>query len=268
MNKKYGLFFDIDGTLLDEVEDVIPDSAVDALKKAKENGHKIYVCSGRCLAIIPEEVKSIGFDGMICGCGTYIELGEKEVFHNLLDEDLQKRVIEDLLKYDIDGVLEGKEYSAFRRDIRIDHVKEIYTENGKFEGKKSFIPKTQCFWDQDFSFDKMALWHDEKSDMKAFIEKYKDVFEFIERDPTFYEAVPIGLSKATAIGQLCEMEGIDIKDTYAFGDSANDVSMLKKTGYSVAMKSGNPILFDKVDYVTDEVMNDGIYKAMEHFKLI
>lgn len=260
--EKYILFFDIDGTLIDEETDVIPKSVPPALKKAKENGHKLFLCSGRCRAIIPEDVLSLGFDGMVGGCGTYIEMAGEEVYHHTLPKELQQEVIADLLKYHIDGVLEGKEYSAFRHDYWMPVVKSIFTENGSFKAK------TQCFWDEEFSFDKMALWFDESSDMESFRKKYESKFEFILRDPTFYEIVPRGISKATGIQYVCDKLGVDIKHTISFGDSANDVSMLQCTGLSVAMGGGNPILFDKVDYVTTQVLEDGIANALRYLKII
>lgn len=40
------LFFDIDGTLIDEETDVVPESAKKALAAAKEKGHLLFICSG------------------------------------------------------------------------------------------------------------------------------------------------------------------------------------------------------------------------------
>ncbi len=259
------LFFDIDGTLIDEELDIVPESAAKALQEAKENGHRLFLCSGRCRAIIPKDVLELGFDGMVGGCGTYIEIGGAEVFHHTLSKELQQEIIEDLLKYHIDGVLEGKDCSAFRRDYWMPVVKSIFAENGNFT---SFAAKTQSYWDEEFSFDKMALWYDESSDMDSFRKKYEDRFEFIRRDPTFYEVVPRGISKATGIQAVCQRLDIDMSRTIAFGDSANDVSMLQCTARSVAMGGGNPILFDLVDYVTSPVMEDGIANALRHFGLI
>ena len=96
------LFFDIDGTLIDEETDVVPESAKKALAAAKEKGHLLFICSGRCLAIIPQNVVELGFDGLIGGCGTYIEMEGKEVYHHTLPMELQKEIIKDLEKYHID----------------------------------------------------------------------------------------------------------------------------------------------------------------------
>lgn len=260
--EKHILFFDIDGTLIDEEKDIVPESAKKALAQAKQNGHLLFICSGRCKAIIPEDVVNLGFDGMVGGCGTYIEIKGKEIFHNTLSKELQQEVISDLQRYHIDGVLEGKDCSAFRHDYWMPVVKNIFTENGSFKAR------TQCFWEEDFSFDKMALWFDGSSDMENFRKKYEPQFDFILRDPTFYEVVPKGISKATGIRYVCDKLGMDMEQSIAFGDSANDVSMLQCTGTSVAMGGGNPILFDLVDYVTDPVMEDGIANALKYLKLI
>ncbi len=266
--EKHVLFFDIDGTLIDEEKDIVPESAKRALREVKENGHLLFICSGRCRAIIPEDVIALGFDGIVGGCGTYIEIEGKEVFHHELEESLQKQIIRDLQNYHIDGVLEGRDCSSFRHDYWMPVVKSIFTENGSFMAESnSFTARTQCYWEEEFSFDKMALWFDESSDMESFRKKYENQFEFILRDPTFYEVVPKGISKATGIRYVCDKLGVDIGRTVAFGDSSNDLSMLQCAGYSVAMGGGNPILFDKVDHVTDPVMEDGIANALKYLKL-
>ena len=45
MDCKY-IFLDIDGTLVD-FQGKLADSALKALKTAKSNGHKLFVCTGR-----------------------------------------------------------------------------------------------------------------------------------------------------------------------------------------------------------------------------
>ena len=67
------IFFDIDGTILDEETNKIPESALEAIRKLKENGHLAIINTGRTKVILPELIKNSGFNGYICGCGTYIE---------------------------------------------------------------------------------------------------------------------------------------------------------------------------------------------------
>ena len=70
--EQYMLFFDIDGTLLDEKEGIVPESTVRALHQAKKNGHLLFLCTGRCKSIWPKDILEIGFDGVVGGCGTNI----------------------------------------------------------------------------------------------------------------------------------------------------------------------------------------------------
>ena len=41
------MFFDIDGTILSETTHTIPKSTVEGLQKAKEQGHLIFINTGR-----------------------------------------------------------------------------------------------------------------------------------------------------------------------------------------------------------------------------
>ncbi len=262
--RRYMLFFDIDGTLLDDREKVVPKSTVRALKKARENGHLTFICTGRCKNIWPNDILEIGFDGVVGGCGTNIYYHGEELLHATLPQDLQREIADDLTRFHIDGVLEGKVNTYFRKDYWMPVVVNIFKENGMFS------EACQHCWEEDeeLSFDKMALWFDESSDMESFKKKYEDRFSFILRDPTFYEVVPKDYSKATGIDFLCKRLGIAPEDTVGFGDSTNDLPMLAYTGISVAMGSGNPDIFSEVDYVTAPVMEDGIEQAMKKYNLI
>ena len=52
------LFFDIDGTILSEITHEIPESALVALRKAQENGHKTFINTGRTICSVPPMIKS------------------------------------------------------------------------------------------------------------------------------------------------------------------------------------------------------------------
>ena len=62
-NNRKLLFFDIDKTLLTPYPWTVPDSAKQALKEARYNGHLLFINSGRTYTMIPEIIKEMGFDG-------------------------------------------------------------------------------------------------------------------------------------------------------------------------------------------------------------
>ena len=76
------LFFDIDGTLITlDDSHTFPESTKQALLKAKDKGHKIFINTGRVRTAVDKQLKSFPFDGMVCGCGTYIEYEGKSLYH-------------------------------------------------------------------------------------------------------------------------------------------------------------------------------------------
>lgn len=62
------IFLDVDGTLVD-YGNKLPVSAVTAIRQARSNGHRVYICTGRSRAEVYPELWDIGLDGMIGGNG-------------------------------------------------------------------------------------------------------------------------------------------------------------------------------------------------------
>ena len=68
------VFFDIDGTVVDDDTQIIPESAVRAVERLRENGHLAVVNTGRPYSHIDPRVRQMAFGGWICGCGMEIRL--------------------------------------------------------------------------------------------------------------------------------------------------------------------------------------------------
>lgn len=56
---KYAIFVDVDGTLLDNKQQ-IPESAVYAIQNARKNGHYVFLNTGRCKAELFESILDVG----------------------------------------------------------------------------------------------------------------------------------------------------------------------------------------------------------------
>ena len=102
------IFFDIDGTLWDR-DNNIPQSTKEAIHQLQENGHQTFLCSGRTRVFInSEELLGMGFDGIVCGCGTFIEYKGKEMLYKEIDRELLKKAVQVFYDYDIAMVMEGR----------------------------------------------------------------------------------------------------------------------------------------------------------------
>ena len=69
------LFFDIDGTLIECNQDIyaITDNTRIALDKLKENGHDVFLATGRCKCFITDGVMDYPFSGYVTCNGGYVE---------------------------------------------------------------------------------------------------------------------------------------------------------------------------------------------------
>lgn len=263
MNPKI-IFYDIDGTLLSETTNKVPGSAVQALRAAKENGHFGIINTGRSREALEPSLLKLGLDGYICGCGTYIEFNQQILYTRCLGNTLSKQIVDDLRHYNLEAVLEGSNTLYYDEENHSPHdeikrVKEKHLKN-RFHVSN---------WnDNTINFDKFSLWVTADSDYTEFYNKYKDQFEFIDRGNDFYEVVPDGCSKASGIEYLIRHLNIPFENTFAMGDSTNDISMLSYVKNSIAMGNSTPSLFEIVSYRTKDVDQNGLAHALEHYKLI
>ncbi|WP_294156239.1 HAD family hydrolase [uncultured Clostridium sp.] len=257
------IFFDIDGTLLSETTHLIPDSTKLALKEARKNGHLLFINTGRASSNIDSYIKELDFDGYVCGCGTYIEFRNKELFSRTLDNEFTKELVKNIRDCKLDGIIESKTATYYDDFIYGPEVKEIKEHHLLKNGQV-----IKSFDEENMDCDKFVIWYNDESDFNKFHDIYKNDFDFIHRDVNFYEIVPKGYSKASGIEFLIKVLDIPYENTYAVGDSTNDLSMLQYVKNSIAMGNSNPILFDIVSYITDDIEEDGIYNALKHYSLI
>ena len=68
------VFFDIDGTIVDEETQLIPESTIRAVEQLKNNGHIAVVNTGRPMSHIDPRVRALDFSGWVCGCGMEVYL--------------------------------------------------------------------------------------------------------------------------------------------------------------------------------------------------
>lgn len=257
------IFFDVDGTIWDWNQQ-IPQSTLLAIDELKKNGNTVFINSGRSRAnIIERKLLDIGFSGILAGCGTYIEIGGKVVFEKLLSKDLVRRIIEVTQKYGMPVVLEGSKYhwiseKGFENDPFVDYLWESLGEKAKpLRGYSDEIEISK------FSADII-----EGTNFDAIRRELESEFDILVHDQDTVEFVPHGVTKATSIAWICKEYQVPIEQTYAIGDSVNDLDMLSFVGHGIAMGNASAAVKEKAEYITADIHEDGVYKAMKHYGLI
>ena len=259
------LFFDIDGTLLPTVDGQIPESTIQAVKKAQEAGHYIFINTGRCNCMIPKQLKDIDFDGYLCGCGTYVTLHGEVLTNQVFDQKRGRKLVEHARNLNLVVLPEGNDSCYFDslgpRNPWVDFTgSQIFKE---FPDKLKDLNTVD-----NLAFCKFCAIVPTKEQLQELLEPFSDYFEAIDRGDSFYEVVPIGYSKASAIDTVIDHLGQSLDDCYVFGDSSNDLSMLTHVKHSIAMGNSSEEVLKVSSYITTPVWRDGIYAALKHFELI
>lgn len=273
------IFLDVDGTLVD-YENRLPKSAVEAVRQARKNGHRVYISTGRSKAEVYQELWDIGLDGMIGGNGSYVEDNGNVVMHTLISKEQCKRVIDWLHERGLEFYLESNN-GLFASENFEEKGKPVIQEYSKRKGKDhtSEITVKSAFPDMIFGGE---LYRDDLNKISFILDSYKDYLDAKEAFPDleagtwggkgetalFGDLGVKNINKANAIEHLLKYLNADISDTIAFGDARVDIPMLEYCAYGVAMGNGGTEIKEAADYITDDVENDGLWKAFKKLSLI
>lgn len=259
------MFFDIDGTLITEGAGVLPESTREAIRLAQDSGHLLFVNTGRTRTSLPQKITELGFDGYVCGCGTQIFLRKEELLYASLTNILCCQVVEKVREYGVPALYEAADAVYF--DYQISDKEKLAKKIEDTFGIRGQDIE-EIFLDEKKVYDKLLLILKPTAKNKELKEYLSQYFECIDRGNFMYEVIQKGYSKATGIHFLCEYMGKTLEDCYSFGDSENDRAMLEAVPNSIAMGNAQESIKNTCAYVTEDVENHGIYKAMKHFGLI
>lgn len=260
--RKKAVFLDIDGTIWDN-ENRIPESTVKAIHEMQENGHAVFINSGRSRSFIREQkLLDIGFDGIVSGCGTMVEYHGEEIFYYQIPKEQAIYTVETVRKYGLRPILEGKHYLYFDDE---DFHHEPYGQKVKDEMGEELLTIKDHWGDWEIS--KLSCATDD-ADMEGCMKELGDLYDFMIHSSTVCEMVPKGFNKGTGIEKVCELLGVDIHDSYAFGDSINDTEMMEAAGHAIVMGNGTDDLKAMADYVTKALHEDGIHHGCRKMGLI
>ena len=258
------LFFDVDGTLVSESKNIVPDSSVDALTRAMERGHLVFVNSGRPRCELRFLEDTVPADGFLCGCGTEIVVHGESRFHRSISVERGRQIRQLILDCGMDAWLEASDRVCFRENPpvvlpRIAPVRENMM--------RKYSDLMSSWEDPDCVFDKCCVVMDENSDLERFYRGMYDM-DVIDRGDGMLECVPADCSKATAMEWVLREYGLPRESAYVFGDSTNDIAMFEFAPNRIAMGVHSPELERFNPFITKTVEEGGVAWAMEQLGII
>ena len=274
MNQKI-IFLDIDGTLTPAGSNTPPDSALDAVRKARAKGHRIFLCTGRNPAMLAP-VLALGFEGAVAGAGGYVFAGDKVLFDCPMKQEELETGMRLLKENGVFRTIEAKDATWGDEDLG-DFLAQAGEGNSELVRWRKALAeqlniRPMSEYDGSPIYKIVFMCREAKQLEPARAALEKD-YNFVVQDVAAHhclngELINRKFDKGRGVRIVAEAFNTDLKDTIGFGDSMNDLEMIQTVGYSVCMDNGSPSLKAISDMVCPAVEEDGLYKAFEQLELL
>ena len=260
---------DIDDTLLRKDKTLSPITR-DALMQAQDSGVKLVVASGRLpygVRPFAEALEVFSYGGYYMGFngGAIMNSRDELIGSSFLDSKYIEPVY-DILRPTNATTMVHKGATIFA-DNKVNDYTHI--ESDVIGLPLNVVDDLPAFIDWDIHKILISGEPEELKEIeKSLIAALGDEVDIYLSMPWFLEVMPKGVTKGTGLRKICDNAGIDISQAVAFGDSYNDIYMLRDAGMGVAMGNAEDAVKAAADMVTDDCDHDGIAKALVKLGII
>lgn len=276
------IFIDVDGTLVGQ-DGQVPESARLAIKKTRELGNEVILATGRSLSEITDDIRSVGLDGIIGANGGYVELNDKVLLHQTMNETSLRNIINYFDEHKVGYYLESNQ-GLFPNEYCIPNIKQV-SKDLLVSNPELFInkdnPEPTWFFEileenlnSEIPYDDInkVSFISTDLDYEEIASKFNDEFEVyhatvFEFGPKSGEIALGDVNKNTAIDLILSQYDEPVK-TFAYGDGENDISMFETVDHCVAMNNARTALKAIATEITDIAENDGIYNSFKKNRLV
>lgn len=255
---------DLDGTIINQNKK-ISTTTKSYLKSLKEKGYTVVIATGRAYQSAYNVTEGAEFANyIISDTGACIyDCAQCEL---ILETVIDKTTIEAILQYYTDRC----NYIC----VCDHHVIYKYADVGMDVDIIKVTKDKEYILDHCKAVSHIAIDMKSNEEVLSLYEKLKQdistvnflVMQDSYNDRKWIEAIPKGISKYNSIQKLAKHLNIYNEDIIAFGDGFNDMDMLEKCGYGVALKNALPEVQKVANDVTKYDYNDdGVIRYLKEY---
>lgn len=249
--------FDLDGTLLNEKGEILKENQ-QALKNLQEKGVKILFVTGRHHTLVRPYVHQLGLTTpVVCCNGTYIyDFNEDKVVQgNPIDNSDALNLLSKARAENIFTAVYFENEMTFEK-LNPHFTKLLEWVESCAEAIRPRVVQIPSFEERIKQGD--TVWKFVISDPD--LDKLDNFGKSLDNnifsvEASWFDRLDIskqGNTKGSTLLQLLEKLRIDAKETVAFGDNFNDISMLKAVGLGIAMGQAEKEVKNSAKKVTGE----------------
>ncbi|WP_298705459.1 HAD family hydrolase [uncultured Veillonella sp.] len=257
MEKKF-FFFDIDNTLAVWPDGIIPESALDTLRRLEQKGHQVALATGRLQVDASRFAEMAGLTDFVADGGRSGTIENEIRFMEGMDREACVDYIAHLEEKQIYwAITDTNEF------VRVTPYKEVIDWHPGWDVMKNIYNPNFDYRQVEHFYKIFAFMTPEEEKAKDVIHMSSDLIRYGENCILFEPMV-----KGEGIRRMLPYYEMDPSQVVVFGDGYNDLSMFSPDWFKVAMGNGRDELKAKADYVADDCKHDGIYKACKDLGFI
>ncbi len=254
---------DVDGTLVADNHLTIPEENVQAFEKAKKEGIITVISTGRPFSLAIKENDTLkGVDYMIVSNGAVVvDMRTQKVINSCcIPYESVKRIVEIFEKYPLVYEIYA-DCKGFITQYTYDHYLDGELPVEFMREYRKLMIVCDSPWDvvRKYDIEKMNIDYMPEECIASLKEELSHIPDLVYSAgfEGNLEITAKGADKGRALKWLCDSLGVSQKNVMAFGDSGNDITMLKTAGCSYAMSSGSELAKEAAKFVTKHGNNEG-----------
>ena len=264
---------DLDGTLLNSNKELTPGNLA-ALEKAAEADYAIVPTTGRFYGGMPEVIKNLPFVryAITINGAEAVDLHTGEVIYKA---EIPREQAMDIMAY-LDGFpviydcFQGNAaYMTTAQKKLVDTMASNPHYRKMLHELRQSVPELKAFLqERAMDVQKIQFFTNRPQLRLELMEKLPQAFENIIVSSSVIDNVEINeknAHKGAALLALANHLGISRKETFAFGDGLNDLTMLHDAGIGIAMENACYEVKNMADVITASNDEDGVARGIYQY---